>query len=175
MRDLLEKVRELRKPATEGEVEQLLATLGETTSIPVLEEVLKHYKKMEQNILSGDLLEWMQENDIEEFENDDLKVTIATYVSAKVEDAPSAFSWLEARGYSDLIKDTLDFPKGEFNSEAEEALNQLSLSYTKKSGIHPQSLKKIISDRLKAGEELPSEDNGMKINFYDQCRVKEKS
>lgn len=174
MKDLLDRVRAFRKEATEAEVEQLLAILGDTTSIPVLEAALKHYKEQEKAILTGDLLEWMRENDLEMFENDDVKVSIGTYVSAKVEDPSSAFSWLEARNYGDLIKDTLDFPKGEFTPEAEHLLSEMGLSFTKKSGIHPQSLKKIISDRLKAGEDIPSEDNGIKVNFFDECKVRGK-
>ena len=96
-------------------------------------------------------------------------------MSAKVEDSDGAFRWLEANQYGDLIKDTLDFPKGEFTVETQAVLDELGVSYTKKSGIHPQSLKKIMSDRLKAGEDLPSEDSGIKINFYDECKVKGKS
>lgn len=174
MKDLLEKLKEFRREPADGEVRQIVESLGSTVSIPVLEEVLKHYKNEEKAILTGDLLEWMRENDLERFENEDVKVDINTYVSAKVEDPDRAFSWLEAHQYGDLIKDTLDFPKGEFTPEAELLLDELGVSYSKKSGIHPQSLKKIMSDRLKSGETLPSEDDGVKINFYDECRVKEK-
>lgn len=170
MKDLLDRLREFEKEATQEEVAHLISILGETTSIPVLEEVLKHYKREEKAILTGDLLEWMREHDIEEFENEDVKVSIGTYVSAKVEDADSAFRWLEEHQYGDLIKDTLDFPKGEFTVEAQTLLDELGVSYQKKSGIHPQSLKKIISDRLKAGEDIPSEDEGIKISFYDEAK-----
>lgn len=174
MKDLLERLRGFRKPATKGEVQQLLAILGETTSIPVLEEVLKHYKNEEKAILTGDLLEWMRENDLEMFENDEVKVSISTFVSTKVENPDLAFRWLEENQYGDLIKDTLDFPKGELTEDVEKLLAERGLSYSKKSGIHPQSLKKIMADRLKAGETLPDEDTGIKINFYDEAKVKEK-
>jgi hypothetical protein len=126
MKDLLDQIRALRKEATQEEVDQLIAILGDTTSIPVLEIVLSHYKAKEKAILEGDLLEWMRENDLEKcLTNEDVKVNIATYVSAKVENPDGAFSWLEEHGYSDLIKDTLDFPKGEFNADVEYALGQL--------------------------------------------------
>lgn len=174
MKDLLDKVRRLRKEATPEEVQALINNLGESPSIPVLEEVLKHYKAVERGILAGDLLEWMRENDLEKFENEEVRVSITPYVSAKVEDSDAAFSWLNAHQYGDLIKDTLDFPKGELSSEVEDTLASLGISYTKKSGIHPQSLKKIISDRLKAGEDIPGEDDGIIVNFYDECKVKEK-
>jgi hypothetical protein len=174
MKDLLDQIRALRKEATQEEVDQLIAILGDTTSIPVLEIVLSHYKDIEKKILEGDLLEWMRENDLEKFENEDVKVNIATHVSAKVENPDGAFSWLEEHEYGDLIKDMLDFPKGECTPEVENALAQLGVSYSKKSGIHPQSLKKIMSDRLKSGEDLPSEDDGITLNFYDLCVVKGK-
>lgn len=174
MKDLLLKVRNLRRDANPQEIEALINDLGDTPSIAVLEEVLKHYKNTERQILTNDLLEWMRENDLESFENEDFKVSIATYVSAKVEDPEAAFSWLQSRQYGDLIKDTLDFPKGELTDEVMSLLNQQGVSYTQKSGIHPQSLKKIVSDRLKAGEDIPSEDDGIVVNFFDECRVKEK-
>lgn len=174
MKDLINKVKLLRREANPAEVQALINDLGPTPSIAVLEEVLKHYKRVEKGILSNDLLEWMRENDLEKFENDDVRVSIKPYVSAKVNDPDSAFEWLENNQYGDLIKDTLDFPKGELSREVLELLDQQGLSYNKKSGIHPQSLKKIISDRLKSGEDIPSEDNGIEVKFYDECVVKEK-
>lgn len=174
MKDLLDKIRLLRREATTQEVDALINDLGPTPSIPVLETVLKYYKEVEREILTKDLLEWMQENDMTTFENDELKVSISTYVSAKVQDSDAAFSWLQGHQYGDLIKDTAEFPKGEFSEEVQSALDELGVSYTTKSGIHPQSLKKIMSDRLRAGETLPDEDEGFSINFFDECRVKEK-
>jgi hypothetical protein len=171
MRDLLDRIRELRRIPSSEEVDQLLTE--DMLSIPLLEALLKARKAEEKEILTGPLLEWMQENDQLSFETEDgHKVSIATYVSAKVEDADEAFKWLEERQYGDLIKDTLEFPKGEFTDELARALEEHGASYSKKSGIHPQSLKKIISDRLKAGEDLPSEDDGFVVNYYDEAKVK---
>lgn len=156
MKDLIERVFELN-----AEIEGIEANLKE--------------KKDElKQILSKDLLDWMQENDQMSFETEDCKVSIKTYVNAKVLDTNSGFRWLEENQYGDLIKDTLEFPKGEFTDDVREALDGLGLSYIKKSGIHPQSLKKIISDRLNAGESLPDEDDGIKVGYYDECVVKSK-
>jgi hypothetical protein len=174
MKDLLDKVLRLNREYDENEFEALVNDLGETPSLAVLEAVLKHYKKIERDVRTGDLLEWMQENDLLTFENDDVKVKIDTYVSAKVQDTEAAFSWLNAHQYGDLIKDSLDFPKGELTPEVEADLEARGLSFTKKSGIHPQSLKKIMADRLKAQEPLPDQDEGFEINYYDECKVKQK-
>lgn len=174
MKQLLEKVKLLNREPSEKEVSAFINGLGETVSIPLLEATLKHYKQVEKEILSKDLLEWMQENDMHTFENEDMKVSIVTYINAKIEDPEAAFEWLQKNQYGDLIKDTLDFPKGELSPEVEKYLESLGLTYSKKSGVHPQSLKKIMSDRLNSGEMLPDEDEGFKINYYDECKVKEK-
>lgn len=174
MKDLIERLKVFNRKATDGDVLLLVTELGETTSIPVLEEALKHYKEEEKRIRTGDLLEWMRENDLEVLETEDVKIDISTYVSAKVSDEEIAFRWLEENQYGELIKDTLSLGKGEFTADVREALESLGVSYEKKSGIHPQSLKKIISDRLKAGEDIPSSEEGIEIAFYDECRFKEK-
>lgn len=174
MRELIQKALELRKPSEDEDVQGLVEILGPTFSIPVLEAVVKHYKAIEQEILAKDLLEWMRENDQVEFETEDVKVKIGTYVSASITDEERAFAWLEDNQYSDLIKDMVNFPKGEFTPEIAQALDNLGASYSKKSSIHPQTLKKAISDRLNAGESLPDEDDGFKVNYFDVCQVKTK-
>lgn len=174
MKDLLDKLALLRHPASEESIKNLTEYLGEYYSIPILEALVKHYKEVEKQILAVDLLEWMQENDLTQFENEQVKVTIATYVNAKIDDAEKAFSWLEKNEYGDLIKDSLDFAKGELTKDIEAMLDDAGASYSKKSGIHPQSLKKIMRDRFFAGEVLPDEDEGFKLSFFEECAVKEK-
>lgn len=174
MKILLEKVQGLRKPVNESHVAYLIKQLGEAPSIATIEAVLKHYKNELKKILSGDLLEWMMEHDQTSFENEALKVTIKTFVSAKMEDPEKGFDWLTENEYGDLIKTTVDFPKGEFTDETKETLKEMGLSFTMKNGIHPQTLKKVISDRLDAGEDLPNEEEGIKIHYYDECHIKDK-
>jgi len=180
MKEVLERILVLDATAKSEDVELLIAKLENAknllkdVSIKSLEAVVKHFKEESKELKTKDLLEWMNENDQVEFETDDCKVSIKTYVSSKVIDAELAFAWLNKNQYGDLIKDTLDFPKGELTKEVEASLEEMGLSYTKKSGIHPQTLKKVISDRLKDAEELPDEDTGFKISYYDECAVKEK-
>lgn len=174
MKELLEKVLAFRKKANQNDVETLITHLGDAPSIPVLEEVLAYYKREEKRILTEDLLEWMMEHDQTTFETDEVKVAIKTYVHAKMEDSNRAFDWLNSHEYGDLIKTTVDFPKGEFTEEAQGILEELGLSFSMKNGVHPQTLKKVISDRLAAGEDLPSEDDGIKVTYFDECQVKQK-
>jgi hypothetical protein len=179
MKDLLERIKVLNRKTTEEEVAGFVEDLGTDYSIDLLEEAIKVYKARRKKILTGDLLEWMQENDLTTLETDDFKVTIRTFVKAGIDkENPEAefkaFKWLEDNMYGDMIKDTLDLAKGEFTDEVGEALEKLGVSYTKKSGIHPQTLKKVMSDRLKAEEDLPNEDDGFAIDFFDECNVKER-
>lgn len=174
MKDMLETIKGLRKPANSEHVAYLIKQLGDAPSIATIEEVLKHYKRVEKKLLSEDLLDWMMENDQMNFETEDLKVSIKTYVTAKLADEFHGFKWLMENGYGDLIKTSVDFPKGEFTDQARDTLESMGLSFTLKEGIHHQSLKKIISDRLDAGDDLPDEDNGIKVSYYDECVIKEK-
>jgi hypothetical protein len=68
----------------------------------------------------------------------------------------------------------LELPKGEYTEEVRSALDSIGVSYIQKSGIHPQSLKKIMADRLKAEDDLPGEDEGFEIGYFDECKVKGK-
>jgi hypothetical protein len=172
MKTLLEKIRNFNQPMNPNYVQALVDFLGESPSIETLEEVLKYYKREEKRLRTEDLLEWMNSNDQVNFETDDFKVSIRTFVSAKMADINKGFDWLNSHDYGDLIKTTVDFPKGEFTDEAKAALEEMGLSFTRKDGVHPQSLKKVMSDRLNAGEDLPSEDDGIKVGYFDECAVK---
>jgi Ca2+-binding EF-hand superfamily protein len=171
MRDLLERIKELDRDVNQNEVEDILHTLP---SIATLEEAVSRLKAEKKKILTEDLLEWMMENDMTNLETEEFEVAIKTYVSAKIQDPDAAFNWLTENQYADLIKTSVDFPKGEFSSEVQHILEEMGLSFSRKDGVHPQTLKKVISDRLKAGESLPDEDEGFKVHYYDECQVKGK-
>ena len=174
MKELLEKIQSFRKPVNQEHVDLLIDKLGDAPSIATLEAVVKYYKNEQRRLLSEDLLEWMMEKDITNFESDEYKVSIKTYINAKMADPIRGFHWLMENQYGDLIKTSVDFPKGEFTAEAQGVLEEMGLSFSRKDGVHPQTLKKVMSDRLEAGESLPDEDNGIKVSYYDECLVKEK-
>lgn len=174
MTDTLKSILNLQRPLNQENADWLIDKLGETPSIATLEAVVAAYKKSLKDLLSKDLLEWMHENDQLNFETEDVKVNIKTYVSSKIADNGLAYDWLESEGYGDLIKDTLDFPKGELEKSVIQELEEKGLSFKHTHAIHHSSLKKIMSDRLKDGEILPDELDGFQINYYDECVVKEK-
>jgi hypothetical protein len=180
VKEQLDRVIALEAKANEEDVKLLVKKLKNAKSqlkdisVKSLEEVAKYFKEEARLLKTKELLDWMNENDQVSFETDKHKADIKTYVSSKIEDEEKAFKWLTSHDYGDLIKDNLAFPKGELTKEIEKTFEEMGLSYTKKSNIHPQTLKKVMSDRLEGGEELPDEEAGFKINYYDLVQVKGK-
>lgn len=176
MKDLIDRVRALRVEYSKEYLEDFL-TQSYEMSIPLLEAALKRLKAEEQEILSGPMLEWMQENDQLTFETEELKAKIKTYVSPKIEEGQEekAYQWLVDHEYGPLIKDTLSFAKGELDEETVVFLaQQRGKTFSRKQSIHHQSLKKIVSDRLEAGDILPDEEDGISVKFFDAVELKEK-
>ncbi len=169
----LELLKQLREEATPESVVGTIESLGDYFSIPVLEEVLKHYKRLDQEIISKALLEDLTDMDIDSFENEEVKAKIKMSVNASMKDKLLGADWLESHGYGDIIKSTLSFGKGELTPDILKVLDEKGLSYSLDSKVHPASLKKVISDRIKDGEELPPE-GVINVSTFDYVEVKRK-
>jgi hypothetical protein len=102
---------------------------------------------------------------------DGLSVKVDQEVSVKEVNKIKLMDWATKNGYEDLIKTSLKFGKGEFNQDIETYLEEQGVSYEKDSGIHPQSLKKIIKDRIEAQEELPSQDL-IEVKTFNIAKIK---
>lgn len=174
IKDYLKTIQELRRETTELEVKGFISQLGTSFSIKLLEEAVKHYKAIDQGIVSKGLLEDLDDMEIDTFENDQVKAKIKLSVSASIKDKDAGYKWLEQYGYGDLLKDTIDFPKGELTPEVVDLMEEQGLSYTRKTSIHSASLKKIMKDRFEAGEELPEEDT-IKVSHFSFVEIKEKT
>jgi hypothetical protein len=84
--------------------------------------------------------------------------------------------WLADNGAQDLLKDTVQLEKGEFDNKLEEFLDGEGYSYEKQSGIHHQTLKsflaKIIEGRRRGENlDLPPEDV-LQIDTFDVAKIK---
>jgi hypothetical protein len=174
----LNQIQELRRETTSNEIEDLIRYLDDyfqgLPPIKLLEETIKHYKAIDQSIISQGLLEDLDDMEIDTFENDNIKAKIKLSVSASIKDKERGYRWLEDFGYGDLLKDTLAFPKGELNKESVDFMEKQGLSYVRKTSIHSASLKKIMKDRFEAGEELPEEDL-IKVSHFSFVEIKEKT
>ena len=72
-----------------------------------------------------------------------------------------AFTWLRNNGLGDIIKNdiTVTFGRGEDNKAATYAVLARGQGYepVQKIGVHPQTLKAVVRERLEAGQEMPTE------------------
>lgn len=95
------------------------------------------------------------------------KVTVKPYYSASIstEKAKDAFAWLRDHDYGDIIKHEVkaQFGKGEDEAcqELKKVLDQLHLNYIDHEGVHPQTLKAFVKERVEtmseAEEKFPME------------------
>ena len=73
----------------------------------------------------------------------------------------AAFTWLRDNDLGDIIKNdiTVTFGRGEDNKAAEYATLAQGQGYepVQKIGVHPQTLKAVVRERLEAGREMPSD------------------
>jgi hypothetical protein len=73
----------------------------------------------------------------------------------------AAFTWLRDNDLGDIIKNdiTVTFGRGEDNKASEYANLAQGQGYepVQKIGVHPQTLKAVVRERLEAGQEMPSD------------------
>lgn len=169
----LQTLKSLRRDFDTNDVKAMLDFLGAAPSIPLLEKVVSYYKAKEQAIVSKDLMEDLEEEGLTSFETDEFAGKIKLSVSASIKDKVKGSQWLIDNGYSDLIKEELKFPKGELDEDAISYLSEHGYSFERDSKVHPQTLKKVISDRINAGEELP-DDTIINVNMFEYVEVKNK-
>jgi len=73
----------------------------------------------------------------------------------------AAFTWLRENDLGDIIKNdiTVTFGRGEDNKASEYANLAQGQGYepVQKIGVHPQTLKAVVRERLESGQEMPSD------------------
>ena len=105
--------------------------------------------------------------------DDGTKVKLKSYVSPKVVDENSFFSWLESKNLGSIIKDQIDLAKGQFDVAFKEFLDKGGYDYSRKMSVHPQTLKATVNKLMELGEELPSE-NVLTITVFEKAEIKTK-
>ncbi len=83
------------------------------------------------------------------------------YLTIAPENQDKAFTWLRNNGLGDIIKNdvTVTFGRGEDNKAADYAVLARGQGYepVQKIGVHPQTLKAVVRERLESGQEMPSD------------------
>ena len=81
--------------------------------------------------------------------------------SIPVDKQQEAFTWLRDHDLGDIIKNdiTVTFGRGEDNKASEYATLAQGQGFepVQKIGVHPQTLKAVVRERLESGQEMPSD------------------
>lgn len=133
-----------------------------------LEEEQKKLSEELKQIVEIKMPEILMEIGIEEFKlSTGEKLKLSTYYSASISEADpanrdAAFAWLRQHGHDSIIKNEVKgtFGKGE-EQRADEVFRQLEALapglFTRKSLVHPQTLKSFVKELCEAGTPPPAE------------------
>lgn len=144
-------------------------------TIPTLEYALSQAKAECDRILQDDIPCLLAEYGLKKAELlDGSTIEPKTFYNTSQEgcDKSVLASWLEANGYGDIIKDTIALGKGEFDEELKNFLEENGYGYSKDSNVNGQSLKKVITDHIKALEKLPYDERAARMPPEEAVKVK---
>ncbi len=138
-----------------------------------LENIIKGRKEALARILEEDIPAVLHENGLLSAPlADGRMVTIEQIVNVSVLDKVALNGWLAYHEYDAVIKTNLDFGKGVDVSDIEDYCRSNNIQYTKDSGVHPMTLKKVIKDHIEGGGIVPPE-NVAKISLFERAKIKE--
>ena len=128
------------------------------------EESLSKLKEKARYISQIEVPQMMEEMHITKLKlKDGESVEIKKIYGASIspEYLDKAFTWLRNNGLGDIIKNdvTVTFGRGEDNKAADYAVLARGQGYepVQKIGVHPQTLKAVVRERLESGQEMPSD------------------
>ena len=128
------------------------------------EESIKKLKEQAQILSQVEIPAMMQEMHITKLKlKDGESVEVKPFYSASIapEVQEQAFTWLRNNGLGDIIKNdiTVTFGRGEDNKAAQYAVLARGQGFepVQKVGVHPQTLKAIVRERIESGLDMPSD------------------
>ena len=128
------------------------------------EESLKKLKEKAKVVSSVEIPAMMDDMQITKLklkdgESVEIKKIYGAYIPPEQQEA--AFTWLRNNNLGDIIKNdiTVTFGKGEDNKAAEYAVLAKGQGYepVQKIGVHPQTLRAMVRERLEANQDVPSD------------------
>lgn len=170
-------------PASENNLDalkRLAEYAGELNNkIGSMEDLLKQLRDELNDVKFKRLPELMTEVGLRNVETSDgthisLTELVTGNLPADLEKRREALEWIEANGGANLIKYEIDIrmPASDESLstmlEVEDTLKELDVQYTKKEGIHAQTLCAWVRERLKAGEDVPFD----KLNVFSRLQAK---
>jgi len=128
------------------------------------EESLNKLKEQARILSQVEIPAMMQEMHITKLklkdgESVEVKPFYSTSISPEVQD--KAFEWLRNNGLGDIIKNDIivTFGRGEDNKAAQYAVLARGQGFepVQKVGVHPQTLKAVVRERIESGLDMPSD------------------
>lgn len=133
-------------------------------SVEFIEALLSKANKYKQ-WANGEIVKYLLDHNQQSATmQDGTKIALKTEVSVKVngetdeekeQSKQALYAWVAEQGEGDHIKDVVKFAAGSVNDALFETLDKGGYSYTHDRQIHPQTLNKIMRDRVESGEPLP--------------------
>lgn len=154
-------------------IEQYAQWLNELDAeIARCEDELSQYKARREKLLTDDLVSFMAENGFSKATlTDGSTVEVKKIYDVKAGNKAALAQWLKEHDMGAIIKDSVDFAKGEVNSELIKFLDEGGYRYDLEETIHPQSLKKAVSDWIKSGGDEPPKEAAA-VNVFDRVEIK---
>ena len=128
------------------------------------EESLSKLKEKARYVSNIEVPQMMEEMHITKLKlKDGESVEIKKIYGASItsDNQEKAFTWLRNNGLGDIIKNdvTVTFGRGEDNKAQQYAVLARGQGYepVQKIGVHSQTLKAVVRERLEAGQEMPSD------------------
>jgi hypothetical protein len=128
------------------------------------EEGVKKLKEQARIISELEIPSMMKDMNITKLKlSDGESVEVGKFYSASIpaEKQDAAFTWLRNNGLGDVIKNdiTVTFGRGEDNKAAEYAVLARGQGFEpiQKIGVHAQTLKALVRERIEAGLDVPSD------------------
>ena len=128
------------------------------------EESVSKLKEKAKTLSEYELPKMMEEMHITKLKlKDGESVEIKKIYGASIpqEHQEAAFTWLRENDLGDIIKNDITgtFGRGEDNKASEYANLAQGQGYepVQKIGVHPQTLKAVVRERLESGQEMPSD------------------
>jgi len=128
------------------------------------EESINKLKEQARILSQVEIPAMMQEMHITKLKlKDGESVEVKPFYSAAIipEVQEQAFTWLRNNGLGDIIKNdiTVTFGRGEDNKAAQYAVLARGQGFepVQKVGVHPQTLKAVVRERIESGQDMPSD------------------
>ena len=128
------------------------------------EESINKLKEQARILSQIEIPIMMQEMHITKLKlKDGESVEVKPFYSAAIipEVQEQAFTWLRNNGLGDIIKNdiTVTFGRGEDNKAAQYAVLARGQGFepVQKVGVHPQTLKAVVRERIESGQDMPSD------------------